>query len=93
MRIAAIGVALTAALTAAGPAKFQSLAISAEGVNHDARSAAFEEGGRFTAINASLYVLIVTAYRGVWPPQEIPAKQPVSDPVWLTPGLIAGGSS
>jgi uncharacterized protein (TIGR03435 family) len=79
----AIAVALAATLTAAGPAKFQSVAIGAEGVNHNTRSAAFEEGGRFTAVNASLHVLIVTAYRGVWPPQETPALQVLGGPDWL----------
>jgi uncharacterized protein (TIGR03435 family) len=85
MRIApiALALAITAALTAAGPPKFQSVAIGAEGVNHNARSASFEEGGRFTAINASLHVLIVTAYRGVWPPQETPALQVLGGPDWL----------
>jgi uncharacterized protein (TIGR03435 family) len=85
MRIAttALAVALTTTLTAAGPPKFQTVAIGAEGVNHNARSASFEEGGRFTAINASLHVLIVTAYRGVWPPQETPALQVLGGPDWL----------
>jgi hypothetical protein len=85
MRIAtiALALALSAAVTAAGPLKFQRVAIGAEGVNHNARSAAFEEGGRFMAVNASLHVLIVTAYRGVWPPQDTPALQVLDGPDWL----------
>jgi uncharacterized protein (TIGR03435 family) len=37
------------------------------------RTAGFQPGGRFTAVNASLHMLIIAAYRGSWPlPTESP---------------------
>ena len=75
-------VALAASLALAAPA-FESATLKPVGVNHEPRTAAFGFDGTFTARNASLSVLIVTAFRGVWPPQEIPALQVTGGPDWL----------
>src|ERR1019366_5922831 len=31
------------------------------------RTAGFQPGGKFTAVNASLHMLVIAAYRGAWP--------------------------
>ena len=66
----------------AGAPAFASATVTPNAGHSKARAAGFESGGRFTAVNASLYVLVVTAYRGVWPPQAIPALQILGGPDW-----------
>jgi uncharacterized protein (TIGR03435 family) len=47
-----------------------------------ARTASFQSGGRFTAVNASLYTLLDAAYRGASPPLEGPALKVSGGPDW-----------
>ena len=46
------------------------------------RTASFQSGGRFTAVNASLYTLLDAAYRGASPPLVGPAFKVLGGPDW-----------